>query len=93
MQLPARPNNLAFPLAAVVFREFRSPVLANGRKAPAVTRRYARNKDEPLDVWKPHGGTSVSRVRLPPHLQRENTSSPHRTAMTGRLEAKCSGRG
>ena len=32
-------------------------------------RLYARNMQKPYDVWKQHGGTSVSRVRLPARLE------------------------
>jgi hypothetical protein len=53
--LEPRPDNLKVPGGPLLFRERR----------PLKKRRY-RNKQRPSDVWKPHGGTSVTRLRLSP---------------------------
>ena len=56
--LRLRPKNLQDP-AEVLFREPR----------PAPARRYGRGLNRPLDVWKAHGGKSVTRVLLPAEWQ------------------------
>ena len=64
--LPARPEHLSEhssggQQAPVLFREQR----------PAPKRRYSKTrKGSPKDIWKNHGGKSVSRLALPPELQR-----------------------
>jgi hypothetical protein len=58
-ELAIRPNNVDYPGSEALFREQR----------PQPTRRYARNTVRALDVWKPHGGTSTRRLRLPDAMQ------------------------
>jgi hypothetical protein len=56
--LPIRPSNVDGAGTPALFRE----------KRPQPTRRY-KTGNAPLDVWKPHGGTSTRRLRLPDLLQ------------------------
>ena len=58
--LGMRPDNLG--QHAVLPAMFAEP-------RPRPCRRYARARATPIDAWKPHGGTSTRRVRLPPSLQ------------------------
>ena len=65
--LTHRPRNLEDPRGEVLFREARS--CASSR------RRYGRNLPKPLDVWKAHGGTSVTKMELPAEWRLQSASS------------------
>ena len=51
------------PPSQCLFREARSGPHRYSQRL------YARHMEKPYDVWKQHGGTSVSRVQLPARLQ------------------------
>ena len=62
--LPSRPLYVEEDSPAqCLFREVRSGPNRYSQRL------YARNMQKPYDVWKQHGGTSVSRVRLPARLE------------------------
>ena len=65
--LTHRPRNLENPGGEVLFREARSSASAR--------RRYGRNLPKPLDIWKAHGGTSVTKMELPAEWRLQSASS------------------
>jgi hypothetical protein len=74
INLSARPSNIddSSTLPAL-YREQR------------LKRRYARARDVRMDMWKPHGGTSTRRLRLPDSLLEDGSEAQNLVRRSGKI--------